>query len=211
MNRRIAGQCQTNQGALRPMFFRRFSFKQPSTDQELIHRYRQTEDLRVLGDLYDRYLHLVYGVCLKYLRDEEESKDAAMQVFEKLIVELKDHQVSNFKSWLHTLARNHCLMHLRAKKLRSGGDVTRLSLLDDVEFDLGETLPPESLEENLVRMEKGMHELPPEQRRCLHLFYIEEKSYKEITDITGYDFKQVKSYLQNGKRNLKNYLEKYHD
>ena len=193
------------------MFFRRFSFKQPSTDQELILRYRQTEDLQVLGDLYDRYLHLVYGVCLKYLRDEEESKDAAMQVFEKLIVELKDHQVSNFKSWLHTLARNHCLMQLRSKKLRSGGDVTRLSLLDDVEFDLGESLAPESLEENLMRMEKGMHELPAEQRRCLHLFYIEEKSYKEITDITGYDFKQVKSYLQNGKRNLKNYLEKYHD
>ncbi len=193
------------------MFFRRFSFKHPSTDQELIHRYRQTEDLKALGELYDRYLHLVYGVCMKYLRDEEESKDAAMQVFEKLIVELKAHQVSNFKSWLHTLTRNHSLMQHRSKKLRNGSDVTRLSLLDDLEFDVGEHLQPESLEENLARMEKGMNELPTEQRQCLHLFYIEEKSYKEITDLTGYDFKQVKSYLQNGKRNLKNYLEKYHD
>lgn len=192
------------------MFFRRFTFRQTSTDQELILRYRQTEDLKVLGDLYHRYLHLVYGVCLKYLRDEEESKDAAMQVFEKLIVELKEHEVSNFKSWLYTLSRNHCLMQLRTRKLRNGQDVSRLSVLEELDSDRADHPQHEDLEESLVRMERGMDELPPEQRRCLQLFYMEEKSYKEITDLTGYDFKQVKSYLQNGKRNLKIYLEKYH-
>jgi RNA polymerase sigma-70 factor (ECF subfamily) len=190
------------------MFFRRFTFRQTSSDQELILRYRQTADLQVLGDLYHRYLHLVYGVCLKYLRDEEESKDASMQVFEKLIVELKEHEVSNFKSWLYTLSRNHCLMQLRARKLRNGHDVTRLSVMEDLDFNRVDYPQNEDLEENLVRMEKGMVELPPEQRRCLQLFYIEQKSYKEITDLTGFDFKQVKSYLQNGKRNLKIYLEK---
>ncbi len=200
--------CLPYRAYQRNMIFRRFFKKDPLDDAGLIQLYKKTGDLKVLGELYDRYLHLIYGVCLKYLRDEEESKDATMQVFEKLIGELREHEVSNFKSWLHTLARNHCLMQLRSRKFKDGKNLERINWGEDMETDIGEHPDYEDREEDLQRMERGLDHLPPEQRQCLQLFYLDQKSYKEISDLTGYDFKQVKSYIQNGKRNLKIYLEK---
>ncbi len=194
------------------LFFKRSRKKQPAEDLELIRLYKQSGDMAVVGELYERYLHLVFGVCMKYLRDEEESKDATMHIFEKLVYELKSHEVNNFKSWLHTLARNHCLMKLRSRTHRDNRDVLRLSAMDEeMEFDIGDHTSEEDLEEHLHQIEKGINELPEEQRRCIELFYLEEKSYKEITEITGYDLKQVKSFLQNGKRNLKIYIERYNE
>lgn len=190
-------------------FFRRPPKKTLPDDAELLRLYRDSGDLQLLGQLYERYMHLVFGVCLKYLRDEEDSKDATMQIFEKLIAELRIHEVKNLGSWLHSLTRNHCLMVLRAH--RHHGHQTTIRLSDgDVELDLAAhpEYEDESLEYRLVQMEHGFGELPAEQKQCLELFYLERKSYREISDLTGFDLKQVKSYLQNGKRNLKLYLEK---
>ncbi|MCU0353913.1 MAG: sigma-70 family RNA polymerase sigma factor [Cytophagales bacterium] len=190
------------------MFFtRRTPKKLPADDAELLRQYRETGDLQVLGELYERYMHLVFGVCLKYLRDDDESKDATMQVFEKLVTDLRIHEVKHFASWLHTLVRNHCLMILRSRQNGIVHETIRLADDNDVEFDIA-LHQEEDDEQRLTRLEEGLHELPEEQRQCLHLFYIEQKSYKEISDLTGYDFKQVKSYLQNGKRNLKIYIDK---
>lgn len=189
------------------LFFKRSPKKIPD-DAELLQQYRDSGDLNVLGELYERYMHLVFGVCLKYLRNEDDSKDATMQIFEKLVTDLRIHDVKNFSSWLHTLARNHCLMLIRNQRSQTGHETIYLSSDENVEFDIALHLEDEDTEYRLAQMEEGMSELPEEQKVCLELFYIEQKSYKEICDITGFDFKQVKSFLQNGKRNLKIYLDK---
>ena len=174
-------------------------------DASLIASYQQTGDLEVLGTLYNKYMHLVYGVCFNYFKDEEQSKDAVMQIFEELIVKLKVHQVLNFKSWLHVLSRNHCLMSLR-KSAKNPTVAMEDNFVENGEFvhlDIDNTK-----ETQLTIMEKCMETLTVEQRTSVDLFYLQEKCYKEVADITGYDMLKVKSYIQNGKRNLKICIEK---
>ncbi|MEO8887338.1 MAG: sigma-70 family RNA polymerase sigma factor [Mucilaginibacter sp.] len=170
-------------------------------DEQLLQQYHQTDDLVVLGALYEKYMHLVYGVCLKYLSDEELSKDAVMQIFEELIVKAHKFEIKNFKSWLYTLSRNYCLMQLRSgKKMQSVA-------LDDF-MEIGEDLHLDNKENDLTALERCKEKLPDAQKISIQLFYIDEKCYKEIADDTGYSMNEVKSYIQNGKRNLKICLEK---
>ena len=174
-------------------------------DLSLIATYQQTGDLEVLGKLYNRYMHLVFGVCFNYFKDEDLSKDAVMQIFEELVLKLKIHQVQNFKSWLHVLTRNHCLMALRksAKNPTVAMEDNFVESGDFVHLDIDN-----SKETQLTVMEKCMETLPEEQRKSVDLFYLQEKCYKEVAEITGYDLAKVKSYIQNGKRNLKICIEK---
>lgn len=171
----------------------------------LIDQYKRTGDLEVLGLLYNRYMHLVFGVCLNYFKEEEPSKDAVMQIFEELIVKLRVHDVQNFKSWLHVLTRNHCLMAMRksAKNTTVPIDDSFVENNNFVHLDIDD-----AKESRLVVMEKCMETLPEEQRLSVDLFYLQEKCYKEVAELTGYDMLKVKSYIQNGKRNLKNCIEK---
>lgn len=181
---------------------------QSFTDNELITKYKKTSDNSLVGELYKRYSHLVYGVCLKYLKNEEESKDAVLQIFEKLLTDLKKHEIDNFKSWLHSVARNHCLMFLRKQQ-------TQLKRVNEYEatYQHEETFAApfavHEKEENevmLTKLEQAMTELKEEQRICIELFFLKEKCYNEVADITGYEIKKVKSYIQNGKRNLANIM-----
>jgi RNA polymerase sigma factor (sigma-70 family) len=192
------------------MFLKFFSKVRPPDDLELVQLYRRTGDLDVIGKLFEKHTEMVYLVCLKYLQDEEESKDATMQVFELLIVALKRHEVTNFKSWLHSLTKNHCLQLLRANKLRGKKELATVSeFKPDTDTDL-QLSDADHQELALQALETGLVHLPAEQRTCLELFYLQQKSYKEIMVITGCDLKQVKSYIQNGRRNLKIYVEKHH-
>lgn len=178
---------------------------QEQDDLSLITTYKESGDLEVLGMLYSKYMHLVYGVCFGYFKDEETSKDAVMQIFEELIVKLRIHQVHNFKSWLHVLTRNHCLMALR----KSGKNPT-VSLEDTFveNEDFAHLAIEDTKETQLTLMEKCLETLSEEQRKSVDLFYLQEKCYKEVADITGYELLKVKSYIQNGKRNLKICIEK---
>src|SRR5688572_25090177 len=175
------------------------------SDLDLIDDYKKSEDVAVVGALYNRYMTLVYGVCMKYLKDREESKDAVMQIFEKLIVTLKEHTIEHFKSWLYVTSKNHCLMALRARKGKN---------FEEIKVDFMETgvllhLQDEpELETNLIKLEKCIEHLVSEQKHCVTLFYIQQKCYKEIVQLTGFDDNKVKSYIQNGKRNLKLCMEK---
>lgn len=174
-------------------------------DLSLIAQYKKTGNLETLGLLYNRYMHLVYGVCLNYLKDEEASKDAVMQIFEELVLKLKVHEVQNFKSWLHVLTRNHCLMALR--KLAKNNTVS----IDDVFVENEEFVHldiEDTKEKQLTVMEKCMEALPAEQKISVELFYLQEKCYKDVAEITGFEMVKVKSYIQNGKRNLKICIEK---
>lgn len=200
------------------MFFKRFRKPQPTTDAEFVAAYKATGNLELLGELYERHMDLVYAVCFKYLRDEEESKDAVMQLFEHLITDLRRHEVQHFKSWLHSVARNYCLMQLRNRRVQveeslslpePGADKdTSPGVRPLIADDETDTL---DLEHNLSRMNGCLSALPIEQKRCIELFYLDQKSYADVAEQTGYDLKQVKSYLQNGRRNLKICMEKHHD
>jgi RNA polymerase sigma factor (sigma-70 family) len=175
------------------------------TDSELLNQYKKDGELSNLGELYTRYQSLVYGVCLKYLKDRDESKDAVMQLFEKLIQTLRNHEVDNFKSWLYVTTRNHCLMQIRARK----GKFTQEFSPEFMENQL--LLHPEDepeLERNLTKLEKCIETLMNEQKQCIQLFFLQEKCYKDIAQFTGFDLNQVKSFIQNGKRNLKICMER---
>lgn len=197
------------------MFFKRFrrQLNRPTTDAEFVAAYKATGNLDLLGELYERHIDLVYAVCYKYLRDEDDSKDAVMQLFEQLVTDLRRHDVTNFKSWLHSVARNYCLMHLRSQRVRVGAgadtdqpDEDRFDQLSIASWtDDDEAL---DLERVLSRLPDALDRLPEPQRICIDLFYLKQKSYADVADLTGYDFKQVKSYLQNGRRNLKLILQK---
>ena len=181
------------------------SYYRNLSDEELIALYRQSEDLAVVGELYNRYTSLVYGVCLKYLKDREESRDAVMQIFERLMVTLKQHDINVFKSWLYVSARNHCLMQIRARK---GKNFEQLSPFLMESGDNGHQEGGPEIESNLHKLEKCIQELGNEQKLCVQLFYMDQKCYREITERTGYDLNKVKSYIQNGKRNLKICMER---
>jgi len=172
------------------------------TDEQLLQQYRDTSDMAVLAALYQRYMQLIYGVCLKYLKDEEQSKDAVMQLFEELIIKVPRHDIRQFKGWLYVLCRNFCLMQLRAGKKMPTEDLDSImELADDLH-------PYNDKEQDLAALERCKEALPAAQKRSIQLFFMEEKCYKEIADDTGYTLNEVKSYIQNGKRNLKICLEK---
>lgn len=176
-----------------------------STDPELIALYKQTGDMGVLADLYQRYMELVYGVCLKYFKEEERSKDAVMNIFEELSVKLKSHEISNFKSWLHTVTRNYCLMQLRTPRHLKTMEFNPEHMQSEENAHLNGVF---EAEEKLVLLEKCMQTLTPEQQQTVNLFYLQQKCYNEIVTITGYDWNKVRSFIQNGKRNLKICMEK---
>ena len=176
------------------------------SEQQLLIAYRKTGDLQLLGKLYEPYMPLVYGLCLNHYRDEARSEDAVMQIFESLITKLRIHEVTNFKSWLYTLARNHCLMDLRvAKRMNLVAIEEHLVESDRFlhQYDSGEAIP----EEQLTLMESCLETLNKEQQQCIRLFYLEQRCYREIAEITGYELNKVKSHIQNGKRNLKICME----
>ena len=174
------------------------------TDNELIDQFKSGEQ-SALGILFTRYTSLVYGTCMKYLKDRDESKDAVMQIFEKLNQSLRQHEVSNFKSWLYVSARNHCLMYLRSRKGKEMKEIT--SNLMESDYVLHLENEPE-MEQNLTKLEKCIEELGQEQQQCVRLFYLQEKCYKDVSDETGYELGKVKSFIQNGKRNLKICMER---
>ena len=185
------------------------SNRNQDSDQELILLYKKSGDLEILGELYQRYTHLVFGVCLKYLKNKEDSKDAVMQIFEKLIDSLLKHEVQNFKSWLHVTSRNHCLMQLRKRKSSKVSSSSDFLTIESMESSISLHHNDEDLlNGDLLLMKKCMEDLSEEQKNCIKLFYLEERSYKEVSLESGYEIKKVKSFIQNGKRNIKNCIEK---
>lgn len=177
------------------------------TDNELMDRFCAEDDLEVLGVLFNRYMHLVYGVCLKYLKHREESQDAVMQIFEVLVKEVPRHEIKVFKSWLYGVSRNFCLMKLRKE---ASGKVVKLAFTGDNFMESTTVMHPldeESGEQTNEALQKCLEVLKKQQRKCVELFYYAQKCYKEIAAELFIEEKKVKSYIQNGKRNLKNCLE----
>ena len=177
-----------------------FKNKKQLSDEEIVDRYKKNEDKDLVGILYERYAHLVLGLCIKYLKDEDEAWDAVSNIFEKLMIDLKKHNINHFKSWLYMVSKNHCLMILRQKSAAQKKEEAKKS------FASLSLVPMEEKYEKEARinvLEEAIAQLKDEQKICIELFYIKEMSYRQIEDLTGFSGKQVKSFIQNGKRNLK--------
>ncbi len=191
------------------MLFRKRHNLSQLEDEELIRLYREEEDTEFVGELFERYTDLAFLVSMKYLKDEEEAKDVVMWVFEKLLKDLLRYEVRSFKYWLHTVVKNQCLAVLdRKTKERQKAENFQEDEQALVESDPTPALFGEmELEESrLHHLTTAIGKLKDEQRTCIELFYLQQKSYKEVVTETGYTMMQVKSYIQNGKRNLKNHL-----
>lgn len=173
------------------------------TDNELLHFFYAEKDNKWIGILLQRYTLLLLGTCMKYLKNEEEAKDSVQQIFLKAITELNKYEVTYFKSWIYMIAKNHCLMKLRDKNIFV--EATENQQLPLEETDIDELNNKENI---LTHIEYAINELNEEQKTCVTLFYLKKKSYQEIANITGFNLLQVKSHIQNGKRNLKLVVEK---
>ena len=179
------------------------------TDEQLITEYKSNGNKELIGELFNRYAHLVYGICLKYTRNKEESKDISMNVFEKLLSNSPSSDIQAFKKWLYTITKNQCLTYLRDKNRKNDqhllwqeGEKKSKRIMENEDF-----LGPIKKEVEETRVQAAFSKLKSDQRKCMELFFYQDKSYKEIEDETGYTLKQVKSFLQNGKRKLKLILE----
>ena len=176
------------------------------SDNDLINTFLEKDDNNLVGVLYERYGHLVLGLCIKYLKNKDEAQDAVIQIFTGLMKDLKKHKIEYFKSWLYVYSKNFCLMELRK---RQSVLKKELELKENVHLIM-DFSNPEHLnekEKQITIMEKALDLLNTEQKKCIDLFYLKNKSYVEIVDITGYTANEVKSHIQNGKRNLKIKME----
>jgi RNA polymerase sigma-70 factor (ECF subfamily) len=176
------------------------------SDAEIIFSFKKSGDNFFIGILFDRYSHLAFAVCMNYLKNEDDSKDAVIHIFEKISSDLKKYDVKQFSHWLHTVTKNYCLKELSRKKHAVD--------LSEAENELAEEFFHSNMDATdmsnlfLANLDEALATLTEEQKKCIDLFYLEEKSYNDIATITGYTFNQVKSYIQNGKRNLKIFLTK---
>jgi RNA polymerase sigma factor (sigma-70 family) len=177
------------------------SHYQHMTDTELLTHFYSDKDNKWLGVLLERYTLLLLGVCMKYLKNEDDAKDSVQQVFLKVIAELHKYKVEYFKSWVYMVAKNHCLMKLRDRHGKIPAVLNEQSIA--IETDEPSKQAHLDKDQMLDAMSLALEELNAEQKRCVTLFYLEKLSYHEIVEQTGYSMMQVKSYIQNGKRNLK--------
>lgn len=174
-------------------------------DLDLIALYKSHKDKEILGVLYKRYTRFVFMICMKYMKDEDKSKDIVMDVFEQLFDKLLKHEINNFKPWLYSVAKNQCLLEIRGDKQVLRDEWYEKNTEENV-MENNPFLYPSNeviLNNQVIKLERAITELSDEQRTCIELFYLHDKSYEDISETTGYDLKKVKSYIQNGKRNLK--------
>jgi RNA polymerase sigma-70 factor (ECF subfamily) len=174
-------------------------------EEELLKQFFQTHESAFFGELYRRYIPLVYGLCLKYLENEESAHDAVMDIFEDLLGKIAQYKVQNFSSWLYSVSKNHCLHVIRKGKRTIFVNIEDVGVENDDFFTL---IDKQESEEENAALKYCMTTLPDEQQTSINYFYLEEKSYADIVILTGFALNQVKSYIQNGKRNLKNCITK---
>ena len=175
------------------------------TDIQIINLYKKNGDEKYVGELFKRYTDFVFLVSMKYLKNEDQSKDAVMEIFEKLFIDLKKHEVTNFKSWLYTVIRNHCFQKFRKssselEKHKEYEKDTKIFMESETNIHL---INENEKEQQLDALTEAINKLEEKQKICIKLFYLQEKSYKEIVKTTNFELKKVKSYIQNAKRNLK--------
>lgn len=188
--------------------FRRISISRQS-DEEVLRRYRDSGNTEYFGKLYNRYIPLLYGIALKYLNDTESAENAVMQLFENLLENITQYDIPNFRTWIFSVMKNHCSQILQKKDSRE--------IITDFDTETTETEERDEFldlfdksdnnKEKQEQLKSSIKKLPVEQRITIIRFFIEEMSFADISDTTEYSLKQVQNYIQDGIRNLKNYIE----
>jgi RNA polymerase sigma-70 factor (ECF subfamily) len=174
-------------------------------DDQLVAAYKETRNPAILGTLFKRHSHSIFGLCYSYLKNRHDSEDALMEIFETLGKKLENYNIQHFESWLYFVSRNYCLKKFQKKLRYKEEDISQISGDFFVEFEEDQNL---NTERRLEVLSDAIDQLKDHQRKCVVLFYLENKSYKEIEAITPYTLKDIKSFIQNGKRNLKNNIAK---
>jgi RNA polymerase sigma-70 factor, ECF subfamily len=185
--------------------------KSQYSDQELLDAYREKNDQSLLAELFTRYTHMIYGVCMKYLKNPDDASDAVMNIYEKLSSDINRHKILKFSTWLYVITKNHCLMELRSRKTeeknhKNWQDYSQI-FMESEDF----LHPIDEIELHTEQLKLCIEQLKAEQKECIELFYYKNKCYLEIAELLVIDEKKVKSYLQNGKRNLKLCMENAND
>jgi RNA polymerase sigma factor (sigma-70 family) len=185
-----------------------FKKREFATDEELALGYYNTGDKDLVGQLFEKHVKTVFGVCLFYFKDKDVARDAVMQIFEKLITELKRTEVKNFKGWLSFVVRNYCISEIRKNKNKYRLPEKYLEF-ETTEAFLDEEEKIAAVNDDLMmdHLQTCLPELKENQRICVDLFYLRNQSYQQICDKTKFSLNEVKSYIQNGKRNLKLLIE----
>jgi RNA polymerase sigma factor (sigma-70 family) len=181
-----------------------FKKQEYQSDEEILKAYKETGNTALVGELFEKHVKTVYGACLFFFKDKAEAQDAVMQIFEKLILELKRKDVANFKGWLSFVVRNHCINIIRANKTRFSYREGQYGFEFTDEHEEEENYLAGTSNEDLVeQLPMFLNKLKAQQKECIELFFLQNKSYQEISEMKGYSLNEVKSYIQNGKRNLK--------
>lgn len=189
-----------------PLHLIRSSAKNDKSDRQLVTDFKMSGDQVCIEILFNRYCHLVFAVAMKYLHNSDESKDAVLEIFGKVPADLKHYEIKDFSHWIYVVTKNHCFHVLKKKRYTLPSEVLDHTLLSGLsENDDGDDFGPLLM----AHLEESLLSLSDEQSTCIRQFYIEEKSYEEIEQATGFTYKQVKSHIQNGKRNLRIYLGKF--
>lgn len=186
-------------------FTRNNKEKEEYSDEELLFEYKATNNSQYFGVLYNRYIPLIYGLCLKYLQEEENAQDAVMDIFENLAGKINNYEIKLFRTWVYSVAKNHCFQVLEKNKRELTIDFNTQIMESDQVLSLLDELKDEE-RENILK--NCIEKLPDPQRISILSFFMENMSYAEVVDHTGFNLKSVKSYIQNGKRNLKICMER---
>lgn len=185
-----------------------FKKKEFTSDEELLKHYKESGDKKIFADLFKKYVSVVYGTCLFYLQDKDEAQDATMQLFEKLMLDINSRDIANFKGWLSFVVRNHCISIIRKNKTAFKHNKSYYEFeLEDSNYDTEEKIASVSDNVLLEKMAECMPKLKEKQRLCVELFYLKNKSYQEISVEMSLTLNEIKSHIQNGKRNLKLLIE----
>lgn len=185
-----------------------FKKKEYSSDEELLKHYKQSGNKDLFADLFKKHVSVVYGTCLFYLQDKDEAQDATMQLFEKLMLDINNREIDNFKGWLSFVVRNHCISIIRKNKSQSKNIKSYYEFeYEDANYETEEKINTVSDDVMLENMKQCLPKLKENQRLCVELFYLNDKSYQDIANQTEFTLNEIKSYIQNGKRNLKLLLE----
>lgn len=196
------------------MKFSIFQTNKSKSDEELAELFTKSGDMAIVGELYNRYLEMLLGVSLKYLKNTEESEDAVMEIFEIIVKRLPNHEVENFKAWLYRVASNHCLDILRKQKRTREKENELIHMYSSDTIRQEEGWMSEEIADNealLSLMEKCIETLNSSQKETIKLFYLERKSYEEVAEKLDITWSQTRSYVQNGRRNIKKCMETTHE
>ena len=185
-----------------------FKKKEDTSDEDILKHYKQTGDKEIFADLFKKHVTVVYGTCLFYLQDKDEAQDATMQLFEKLLLDVNNREIDHFKGWLSFVVRNHCISLIRKQKSQAKNIKSYYEFeYQDANLETEESIGRVGDEQMLEQMKQSLPKLKEGQRICVELFYLKDKSYQEIANETRYSLNEIKSYIQNGKRNLKLLME----